>query len=328
MKTQLGLMVLVLACAGCGDDDEGTGGSTTTGGSGAAGANGSGAAGTGGSGAGATGGSSTGGTSDGGGGGTAGAGGSVPCVPDCEVGLECCNGVCVNQNNDIKNCGDCDNECMEVNPFCDNGTCGMAPCNGGVCNDPEFCCGTQCCDAGMLCCVVPAGPVGPPTCTMPTDAGSCPPGNPGSVCAAPDTPVATPTGDRAIADLRVGDLVYSMHRDSLVAVPIERIHRTAVTHHRVMRVRLNNGAELMISPGHPTADGETFAQLTRGDVMYGPTVVEVALVPYPHAFTHDILPASDSGAYFTAGALIGSTLADDARPVAGASLQVRAAAGR
>lgn len=30
---------------------------------------------------------------------------------------------------------------------------------------------------------------------------------------------------------------------------------------------------------------------------------------YRHAFTYDILPASDTGAYFAGGALVGSTLA-------------------
>jgi hypothetical protein len=38
-------------------------------------------------------------------------------------------------------------------------------------------------------------------------------------------------------------------------------------------------------------------------------VVEAATVPYAHEATHDILPGSETGAYFAGGALIGSTLA-------------------
>jgi hypothetical protein len=38
-------------------------------------------------------------------------------------------------------------------------------------------------------------------------------------------------------------------------------------------------------------------------------VTTAVLVPYPDAFTYDILPDSDSGTYLAAGALIGSTLA-------------------
>jgi hypothetical protein len=32
------------------------------------------------------------------------------------------------------------------------------------------------------------------------------------------------------------------------------------------------------------------------------------VIPYEHAFTYDILPASETGTYYAAGALIGSTL--------------------
>jgi len=311
MKIQLGLMAVVLAVAGCGDDDGGTGGSTGSGGSGASSTGGVGASSTGGAGA-----ASSGGT------GTTGGSGGAPQCPKCEIGLDCCDGKCVNFKNDINNCGICGEQCTQTNPFCDDGNCSDPPCNGGVCTDPQFCCGTECCDDNMLCCVVQLGPVGPPSCTKPTKEGSCPPGNPGSVCAAPDTPVATPSGEREIAELQVGDLVYSVHRGELSVVPIERVHRTAVTNHHVVRLRLDNGAILMISPGHPTADGETFAALEPGDVLYGPAVEQVELVPYPHAYTHDILPASDSAAYFTAGALIGSTLTTEARPVAGACIEV------
>jgi hypothetical protein len=38
-------------------------------------------------------------------------------------------------------------------------------------------------------------------------------------------------------------------------------------------------------------------------------ILEVQTVPYAHRFTHDILPATDSGTYVAGGVLIGSTLA-------------------
>jgi hypothetical protein len=66
---------------------------------------------------------------------------------------------------------------------------------------------------------------------------------------------------------------------------------------------------LSISPGHPTADGRLFSDLAAGTTLDAQhRVVEVQLVPYEHDRTYDILPASSSGAYFAAGALIGSTL--------------------
>ena len=72
---------------------------------------------------------------------------------------------------------------------------------------------------------------------------------------------------------------------------------------------LETGRVLLISPGHPTAEGGMFAELRAGARLGERRVVAAALVPYPHAFTYDILPDSDSGTYVAAGALVGSTLA-------------------
>jgi hypothetical protein len=127
-------------------------------------------------------------------------------------------------------------------------------------------------------------------------------------CAAPDTPIATPDGERAIASLRPGDLVLSVDGGRLVPVPILRTGRVRQVDHHVVEVWLDNGARLEISEGHPTADGRTFADLAPGERLGGARVVAVRSIPYRHAYTHDILPASDSGTYLAGGALIGSTL--------------------
>lgn len=132
--------------------------------------------------------------------------------------------------------------------------------------------------------------------------GNCP------MCAAPDTPIATPSGDRPIASLRAGDWVYSVHDDAIVAVPLARAESTRVRSHRVMRVTLESGAVLEISPSHPTADGRTFGDLSAGDVLDRERVVAAELVPYTHTRTHDILPESETGTYFAAGERIGTTL--------------------
>jgi len=154
-----------------------------------------------------------------------------------------------------------------------------------------------------------------PRCNRPEAAGSagiCTPAEFvcawGAICAAPDTPIATPEGERAIASLQPGELVYSMHEGALVAVPILRVGSTHVRDHRVMRVRLESGVELLVSPGHPTAEGGLFADLAAGDPLGDARVAEVEEVPYPHEATYDILPASDTGSYVAGGALIGSTL--------------------
>ena len=68
----------------------------------------------------------------------------------------------------------------------------------------------------------------------PNAAGSCDPGNPCSECAAPDTPIATPSGERAIASLREGDLVYSVVDNAIRPVPVIRVNRTRVVNHHVV----------------------------------------------------------------------------------------------
>jgi hypothetical protein len=129
------------------------------------------------------------------------------------------------------------------------------------------------------------------------------------VCASPNTPIATPLGDREIASLRPGDLVYSVHDDAIVAVPILRVGHTRVFSHSVVRVTLSSGAVIEMSAGHPTGDGRKFGDLRPGsrlDDIYSVRSAEV--VPYGHDATYDILPASSTGTYFAAGALVGSTI--------------------
>jgi hypothetical protein len=146
-------------------------------------------------------------------------------------------------------------------------------------------------------------------------------GCPLCVCASPDTMIATPSGEQRIADLAVGDLVYSADEGSLRVVPIAEIHQTPVSDHRVVRVALETGRVLEISPGHPTADGRWFGDLRAGDRLDGVLVLSAELVPYVHGFTYDILPASDTGTYVAGGTLIGSTLAASNAPVALAAVQ-------
>ena len=94
-----------------------------------------------------------------------------------------------------------------------------------------------------------------------------------------------------------------------MAVPIRRTQRNPVSNHFVMRVELSDGRVIEISAGHPTADGHSFGDLLPGSVLGGVTVRDVRRVAYEHPFTYDILPDSDTGTYFAAGALIGSTMA-------------------
>jgi len=160
-------------------------------------------------------------------------------------------------------------------------------------------------------CSTPGASCGP-DCTLPitcTDGvwhwgrGQCP------ICAAPDTPIATPDGEQPIASLRIGDLVYTVDHDAIVVAPLLNVGHTSVAHHHVVRVTLADGRVLEISPGHPTADGRTFGDLVAGGKLDAEHWVQsVELIPYASDATYDILPASSTGTYYAAGALIGSTL--------------------
>jgi hypothetical protein len=240
------------------------------------------------------------------GGSAAGASGAS-CGPNC--GFKCCGPECINTGNDINNCGTCGTVCPGPNPYCNNGKCDKPPCQGATCATGTTCCEAECCTAGQLCCEVNAG-ASRIACTSATDKGTCPAGCAQCVCTAPSTPIATPSGERAISELKVGDLVYSVHHGHLKGVPIILINRVPVTgSHHMVEVRLSTGSLLSISPSHPTADGRTFADLAAGDRLDDVLLNSVRRVPYTEAYTYDILPDSDSGAYFAGGVLIGTTLA-------------------
>ncbi len=203
----------------------------------------------------------------------------------------------------------------------DAGLCGDAACSSGEICIRGRCAG--CCDLPPQCVPIPPGCSGPLACgcfasdpcggctrcgSVEADGIHCV--NCQCMCAAPGTPISTPDGDRPIASLRVGDLVDSIDHGRRVAVPVLRVNRTPVSHHVVVRVVLDSGLALHVSAGHPTADGRTFGALRAGDWLGGRQVEGVSCEAYADDATYDILPASDTGAYFAGGALIGSTLAD------------------
>jgi len=130
------------------------------------------------------------------------------------------------------------------------------------------------------------------------------------ICLARGTRIATPTGDVAVEDLKVGDLVWTVDAaEARVAAPLVQIGSTPVpATHRVVRLRLSDGRAVDVSPGHPTADGRKVGDLGAGDVYDGAVVVSAELNPYAGGATFDVLPAGTTGAYWGNGVLLGSTL--------------------
>lgn len=132
------------------------------------------------------------------------------------------------------------------------------------------------------------------------------------VCLAPQTQIATPTGLVAIANLRVGDAVWTTDLSGIrLAATIVRMVRTPVPPtHRMRHVVLEDGRELWSSPGHPTTDEQRIANLKKGDFLSGGRILRIEEETYQQSATYDILPSGPTGSYWANGILLGSTLMD------------------
>jgi Hint domain-containing protein len=129
------------------------------------------------------------------------------------------------------------------------------------------------------------------------------------ICLALGTRIATPAGEVAVEDLRVGDIVWTTLDGARVAAPLVAVGRAPVpASHEVVRLALDDGRVVFVSPGHPTADGRHVGELRAGDTLDGATIASAELVRYADGFTFDVLPAGTSGAYWANGVLLGSTL--------------------
>ena len=102
--------------------------------------------------------------------------------------------------------------------------------------------------------------------------------------------------------------MYSIHDHGVVSVPIVAVSATPVSHHHVLRLELEGERALEVSGPHPVLDGRALNALRVGEQLDGHRIVAIDAIPYRHGFTHDILPASDTGAYRASGVWLGSTL--------------------
>jgi hypothetical protein len=130
------------------------------------------------------------------------------------------------------------------------------------------------------------------------------------ICLALGTRIATPTGEFAVQDLRVGDIVWTLDTTGArVSAPLIAVGNTPVpATHIVVRVALDDGRLVFVSPGHPTADGRHIGDLAARDTLDGALIASVDRVAYAGGATYDILPAGTTGAYWANGVLLGSTL--------------------
>ena len=94
-----------------------------------------------------------------------------------------------------------------------------------------------------------------------------------------------------------------------MASPLVAIGSTPVpATHQVVRLALEDGRFVYVSPGHPTADGRRVGDLVAGDLIDGARIASVERAAYGGGATYDILPAGATGTYWANGVLLGSTL--------------------
>jgi hypothetical protein len=138
-------------------------------------------------------------------------------------------------------------------------------------------------------------PSGPPVCP---------------ICLAESTLIAAPSGWVRVTDVRVGTIVWTEAADgSRVAAPVVEIgSMQAPVGHRMVHLVLADGRELLVSPGHRTADGRQAGALRAGDHLDGSTITTRELVPYAGGRTYDLLAAGATGFYWANGILMASTL--------------------
>jgi hypothetical protein len=131
------------------------------------------------------------------------------------------------------------------------------------------------------------------------------------ICLSASTMIATPNGDVRVTDVRVGMVVWTQAADgSRVAAPVAEVgSMEAPAGHRMVHLVLADGRELLVSPGHRTADGRPAGALRAGDALDGSTIKLWELVPYTEGRTYDLLPAGATGHYWANGVLLSSTLA-------------------
>lgn len=130
-------------------------------------------------------------------------------------------------------------------------------------------------------------------------------------CLSFETLISTPLGNLPVFALKPGTAVYTLDAEgNRIAMPLELVSRTSVPRgHVLCHLKLDDGREVRVSPGHPTADGRTIGGLASGNLFDGAVVVSAESVPYDAGSTYDLLPSGDTGFYWADGVLMGSTLA-------------------
>ena len=130
------------------------------------------------------------------------------------------------------------------------------------------------------------------------------------ICLAKDTLIDTPLGRVAVQELQKGAPVWTVTSSGarILGTVAETSKTPVPSTHQMVRLVLEDGRTLLVSPGHPTIDGRTVGVLVAGDIYDGARVVSANRISYNEGFTYDLLVSGETGYYFANGILLDSTL--------------------
>ncbi|MDO8572669.1 MAG: Gmad2 immunoglobulin-like domain-containing protein [bacterium] len=130
------------------------------------------------------------------------------------------------------------------------------------------------------------------------------------ICLAKNTLIDTPLGGIVVQDLVKGARVWTVNNSGkrVIGTVIETSKTPVPSNHKVVKLALDDGRTLFVSPGHPTIDGRMVGDLALGDMYDGAWVVSIDRVDYREGFTYDILSSGETGFYFANDILLDSTL--------------------
>lgn len=130
------------------------------------------------------------------------------------------------------------------------------------------------------------------------------------ICLAKNTLIDTPQGQIFVQDFKKGAKVWTTDISGrrVIGVVIKTSKTSVPFDHKMVKLILQDGRMLLVSPGHPTIDGHTVGDIIVGDEYANSRVISVDRVVYNQEFTYDILPTGETGFYFANGIILDSTL--------------------
>ena len=122
--------------------------------------------------------------------------------------------------------------------------------------------------------------------------------------------IDTPEGAIPVQDMQKGMPVWTVNKFGarILGVTIKTSQTLVPPYHKMVKLILDDGRTLLVSPGHPMVDGRKAGDLAPGDLYDAARVVSSDRILYGDGATYDILPSGETGFYFANGILLDSTL--------------------